>query len=399
MRYSRLHNDMRTQVAIVGGGPAGLLLAHLLHLHSVESVLIERASREHCEGRVRAGVLEQSSVDALTNAGLGARIARDGIVHTGIELRFNRRAHRIDFRELTGRAITVYGQSEVVKDLIQARLKAGGEPIFEVENVTLRSLDSSTPTVRYQKYGASGEIVCDFIAGCDGRHGVSRRSIPVEAVANYERVYPVAWLGILAEASPPSKELIYANHDRGFALASMRSPTLSRLYLQCDPAEQLEEWPDDRIREELQTRLQTDDGFRLNDGPIIQKNVTSMRSLVVEPMQYGRLFLAGDAAHVVPPTGAKGMNLAMADARILSLALADFYATGRRELLDRYSQTCLRRVWHAQHFSYWMTSLFHRFDGDAGFDHRRQLAELEYVVSSRSASQSLAESYVGLLWE
>jgi p-hydroxybenzoate 3-monooxygenase len=391
---------MRTQVGIVGAGPAGLLLSHLLHLEGIESIVIEARSRRHCEERVRAGVLEQGSVDLLCAAGLGERMLREGLVHRGIELRFRRRPHRIDLFALTGgRAITVYGQQEAVKDMIHARLDAGGQVLFEVDDVSVDRIDGPQPVIRFRHHGAARQIVCDFIGGCDGFHGVCRPSIPHGAITSYEREYPFGWLGILAEAAPASEELIYAHHERGFALLSMRSPTLSRLYLQCAPDEDIADWPDDRIWRELETRLATDAGFRLADGPILQKGVTAMRSFVVEPMQYGHLFLAGDAAHIVPPTGAKGMNLAVADVRLLARAFAEHYRAGRRELLDRYSEACLRRVWRVQHFSWWMTSMLHRFDTDNGFDYRRQLGELDYVTTSRAAATSLAENYTGLPFE
>jgi p-hydroxybenzoate 3-monooxygenase len=389
---------VRTQVGIIGAGPAGLVLAHLLHLDGIESVVLENRSRQHCEERIRAGVLEWGTVDLLVQMGVGERLLREGLVHHGIEIRFGGRGHRIDFQDLTGRAITVYGQHEVVKDLIAARLQSGGQIFFEVDDVRVQGFQGSTPKIVYSKDRESREIDCDFIAGCDGFHGVCRPSIPAEELTVYERVYPYAWLGILAEAPPSSEELIYAYHDRGFALHSMRSPQITRLYVQCSPNEDLSLWPDDRIWEELQIRLAGAQEWKLTEGPIVQKGVTGMRSFVVEPMQYGRLYLAGDAAHIVPPTGAKGMNLAVADVRILSRALAEFYQTGRTDLLDRYSETCLRRVWRAQRFSWWMTSMLHRQHGNP-FDERRQLAELDYVTSSRAASQSLAENYVGLPME
>jgi p-hydroxybenzoate 3-monooxygenase len=386
---------MRTQVGIIGAGPAGLMLSHLLRRQGIQSIVIESRSRAHCEERVRAGVLEQGTVDLLIKTGLGDRLKREGLVHHGIELRFNRRRHRINMFELTGgRAITVYGQQEVIKDLVQAQLNAGGEVHFEAEVVGLQQLEGTKPAIHFRQNDEAREITCDFIAGCDGFHGISRPSIPAGAVTMYEREYPFAWLGILAEAPPSSKEVTYTNHERGFALLSMRSPTLSRLYLQCRPDENLGEWSDQRIWQELHARTEAE-GFALAEGPILQKGVTPMRSFVVEPMQFGRLYLAGDAAHIVPPTGAKGMNLAIADVTVLARALAEFYKTGSQDLLSRYSQACLRRVWRVQHFSWWMTSMLHRFEGDNGFDHRRQLAELDYVTSSRVAAQSLAENYVG----
>lgn len=388
---------MRTQVGIIGAGPAGLMLSHLLHLEGIESVVIESHSRQYVEDRVRAGVLEQGTVDLLVETGVGARLKKEGLLHNGIGLNFNGQRHRIDFRDLTpGRSITVYGQQEVIKDLIQARIDAGGEIHFEVTGVSLHDLDTTAPYIRF---GEAREIQCDFVAGCDGWHGISRGSIPPGARAVFERVYPFAWLGILAEAAPASQELIYAYHERGFALFSMRSPKITRLYLQCAPDEDIGQWPDAKIWEELCARHASSDGWRPAEGPILEKSITGMRSFVVEPMQFGRLFLAGDAAHIVPPTGAKGMNLAIADVQVLAKALGEFYASGRRELLDQYSTTCLRRVWKVQRFSWWMTSMLHKFGSDAGFDHRRQLAELDYVTGSRAASTSLAENYVGLPME
>jgi p-hydroxybenzoate 3-monooxygenase len=388
---------MRTQVGIVGAGPAGLLLSHLLHLEGIESVVLETRTRARVEERIRAGVLEQGTVDLLAEAGLADRLRRECMVHHGILLRFGRRTHRIDLAGLTGgKSVTIYGQHEVLKDLIRARLDAGGDIRFEAEAVSLHDLDGQAPRIRFRQGGVEHEIACDIVAGCDGFHGICRPAVPPDAFTVYERVYPFAWLGILAEAPPASEELIYAHHDRGFALFSMRSPKVTRLYLQCAPDEDLAGWPDARIWQELHRRFEDESGWRLHEGPVLQKGVTAMRSFVAEPMRYGRLFLAGDAAHIVPPTGAKGLNLAVADVRVLARALADFYATGRTALLDRYSATCLRRVWRVQRFSFWMTSMLHRFDGDTGFDRRRQLAELDYVTSSRAASTALAENYVGL---
>jgi p-hydroxybenzoate 3-monooxygenase len=381
----------------VGAGPAGLVLSHLLHLRGVESVVIETQSRRYVEERIRAGVLEQGTVDLLTQSGVGARMKREGLVHYGIEIRFGGRGHRIDFKDLTsGRAITIYAQHEVLKDLISARQAAGGQVLFEAAQVGIFDFDTHGPRIRFLKDGVPHELICDFIAGCDGFHGVCRPSIPESELTVFERVYPFAWLGILAEAPPSSEELIYSHHPRGFALHSMRSPHITRLYLQCDPDETLDNWPDARIWEELQTRFATEQDWALTQGPILQKGITGMRSFVVEPMQYGRLFLAGDAAHIVPPTGAKGLNLAVADVRVLADALAAFYASGRRDLLDGYSSTCLRRVWKVQRFSWWMTSLLHVFKEESAFDRRRQLAELDYVASSRAGAQTLAENYVGL---
>jgi p-hydroxybenzoate 3-monooxygenase len=390
---------MRTQVGIVGAGPAGLLLSHLLYLEGIESVVLESRSRDYVEARIRAGVLEQGTVDLLIETGIGDRMKKEGMVHHGIELRFGGQGHRIDLHELTeGRAITVYGQHEVVKDLIAARLESGGEVIFEAEAVDVEDLDSQNLTVRYRKDGEDHELRCDFVAGCDGFYGVSRDSIPEGVLTVYERRYPFAWLGILAETPPSSEELIYTYHERGFALHSMRSPELTRLYIQCDPDDVIEDWSDERIWEELHARLATDEGWALAEGPIREegRGITPMRSYAVEPMQYGRLFLAGDAAHIVTPTGAKGMNLAVADVRVLARGLGDFYASGQTELLDRYSETCMRRVWLAQRFSWWMTAMLHRFDSSDEFQHRLQLAELDYVTNSRSAAKTLAENYVGL---
>lgn len=390
---------MRSQVGIVGAGPAGLMLSHLLHLEGIESIVLEYRSRDYIENRIRAGVLEQNTVDMLTDSGVGDRMKKEGMVHHGIELRFGGQGHRIDMHELTsGRAITVYGQHEVVKDLIATRLDAGGQILFEAEAVSVHDLDTSTPRIRFQKDGEDQELTCDVIAGCDGFHGVCRPSIPEGALTVYERKYPFAWLGILAETPPSSEELIYTYHERGFALHSMRSPELTRLYIQCDPDDDIQDWSDERIWEELHTRLATEEGWALAEGPILEegKGITPMRSFLVEPMQYGRLFLAGDAAHVVTPTGAKGMNLAVADVRVLARALTQFYESGRTDLLDRYSESCLQRVWRAQHFSWWMTSMLHRFDDDDVFRHRLQLAELDYVTSSQTAAATLAENYVGL---
>jgi len=389
---------MDTQVGIVGAGPAGLLLAHLLHLRGIESVVLEARSREYVEARVRAGVLEQTTVDLLDSAGVAERLHREGLVHRGLELRFDGRGHRIDFAELTGgRAITVYGQQEVVKDLIAARMDTGGELRFEVEDVSLHDLESDRPCIRFSHEGSEHELRCDVVAGCDGFHGISRPTVPDDVLRIYEREYPFAWLGILAEVAPSSEELIYCHHDRGFALHSMRSPTLTRLYLQCAPDADIEEWPDARIWEELQTRLATADGdFVLEQGPLVEKGITPMRSFVAEPLRHGRLFLAGDAAHIVPPTGAKGLNLAAADVRVLSEALGAWYDSGDESGLDAYSDTCLRRVWRVQHFSWWMTSMLHRFGGDDPFEPRLQRSQLHYVVSSRAAATTLAENYVGL---
>ena len=386
---------MHKQVGIIGGGPAGLILSHLLQQHGIDSIIVEKYSQEHVQERVRAGVLEHGTVEMLMELGLGERLQREGLIHYGIELSFLGRRHRIDFKELTGRGITVYGQNEVVKDLTTARLEKGGEIVFEAEHVSIHDIHTGRPVIRYKKEGSAQELACDFIAGCDGFHGICRSSIPAELLKIYERSYPFGWLGVLAEVPPSSQELIYANHERGFALLSMRSPKVSRLYIQCEPEEDLSQWPDERIWEELEIRLATDN-WKLTRGPIFQKGVTGMRSFVAEPMQFGRLFLAGDAAHIVPPTGAKGLNLAAADVRVLAAAIADFYKSGNTNLLNRYSEIALRRIWKAQRFSWWMTSILHRFPWESAFDHRRQLTELDYLTGSRAASQSLAENYVGL---
>jgi p-hydroxybenzoate 3-monooxygenase len=387
---------MRTQVGIIGAGPAGLLLSHLLHREGIDSVIVEARSHDYVEHRVRAGVLEQGSVDLLVSAGLGERLKREGLLHHGIELRFGGRGHRIDMTELTGRSITVYGQQEVVKDLIAARIAAGGEIHFDVTDVGVHDLESAAPAIRYRHRGNDQEIRCDIIAGCDGFHGICRGAIPRGVLSIFERTYPFAWLGILAAAAPTHDELIYAYHDRGFALYSMRSPEITRLYVQVPPDEDIAHWSDDRIWGELHARLETDDGWRLEEGPVLEKGITGMRSFVAEPMQFGNLYLAGDAAHIVPPTGAKGMNLAVADVHALSRALAARYRSGRTDLLENYSATCLKRVWRAEHFSWWMTSMLHRFPDDNGFEYKLQRSQLEYVVNSRSASTSLAENYVGL---
>ncbi|HYV62734.1 MAG TPA: 4-hydroxybenzoate 3-monooxygenase [Bryobacteraceae bacterium] len=386
----------RTQVGIIGAGPAGLILSHLLHLQGIESVVLEVHTRKYIEERVRAGVLEQGTVELLTEIGVGDRLKREGLVHHGVEFRFRGQGHHIDFQDLVGRSITIYAQQEVVKDLVAARLAVGGPTMFEAENASVHDLTSKSPRIRYRQGGLERELVCDFIAGCDGFHGVCRKSIENSLTA-YERIYPFAWLGILAQAPPSSKELIYANHELGFALLSMRSPEISRLYIQCDPDEDIANWPDARIWEQLHLRFATRDGkWKLTEGPVIQKNIAEMRSFVADPMQYGRLFLAGDAAHIVPPTGAKGLNLAATDARVLARALADFYSSGRTDLMDRYSEICLRRCWKVQHFSWWMTSMLHRAPGESAFDRQRQLAELDYVTGSRAASTALAEHYTGL---
>jgi p-hydroxybenzoate 3-monooxygenase len=383
----------RTQVGIIGAGPAGLFLSHLLHREGIESVVLESRTREYIEHRVRAGVLEQNTVDLMVSMGVGERLKREGLVHRGVELRFGGRARRIDFQELTGRAITVYAQQEVIKDLVAARLGEGGQIVFEAEAMSFDSVDHE-PRIRYRAHGEELELTCEFIAGCDGFHGISRAAIPPDVLTVFERTYPFSWLGILSQTPPASEELIYSNHERGFALMSMRSPEVSRLYVQCPPDENLAEWPDERIWNELHSRLGL--GDQLKEGPVFQKNIAPIRSFVAEPMQFGKLFLAGDAAHIVPPTGAKGLNLAVADVRVLARGLAEYYSKGRRDLLDRYSAICLRHCWKVQRFSSWMTTTLHRFPEENAFDRRRQLAELDYITSSHAGSQTFAENYVGL---
>jgi p-hydroxybenzoate 3-monooxygenase len=392
--FSTKKPEVRTQVGIVGAGPAGLLLGHLLHVQGIESVVLEDRSREYIEQRIRAGVLEHRTVELLVESGVGERLLREGMVHEGIELRFAGRGHRIPLTELTGRSITVYGQQEVVKDLIAARLDAGLPALFEVEDVTLHDLQSEQPAIRFRHEGAEHELRCDFVGGCDGFHGISRDAVSADELRVFEREYPFGWLGILAQVPPSSAELIYCYSDRGFALHSMRTPELTRLYLQCAPDEDPDAWPDGRIWDELQARFAMP-GWTLSEGPIIERGVTGMRSFVVEPMRYGRLYLAGDAAHIVPPTGAKGLNLAASDVRVLAEAIAAWYRSGDASLLDAYSDICLRRVWRAEHFSWWMTWMLHRV-GDDPFEARLQLSQLEYVCSSPAAATSLAENYVGL---
>jgi p-hydroxybenzoate 3-monooxygenase len=390
---------MRTQVGIVGAGPAGLVLAHLLRRQGIESVVLESRSRKAIEATIRAGVLEQGTVDLLDALGLGGRMHREGAEHHGIELRFGGRGFRLALSELTGRGIMLYAQHEVIKDLVASWLGSGGELRFEAEAVGLMGLDGPRPTIRFRQQGREEMLACDYLAGCDGYHGACRVSLPHGSHRELVRVHPFAWFGILAEVPRLSPELIYALHERGFALASTRSEHLQRLYVQCDPQDRVEDWSDDRVWSELHTRLATHDGFTFADGPIVQKDVIGMRSFVVEPMQHGRLFLAGDAAHIVPPTGAKGLNLAVADVWVLARALAERYATGRTERLERYSEVCLRRAWNAQRFSWRMTSLLHRFPEHDAFQRRLQLADLEEVSRSRAAALALAENYVGLPFE
>jgi p-hydroxybenzoate 3-monooxygenase len=386
----------RTQVGIVGAGPAGLTLGHLLQREGIDTVILEDRSREYVEARIRAGVMEQAIVDLLVAVGAGERLQREGLVHHGIELQFAGERHRIPLSDLAGgRAIVIYGQTELVKDLIRLRLETGLPLHFDVADVAVHDVETERPLIRYRHEGREEELECEVIAGCDGFHGICRRSIPAGVLSEFSREYPFGWLGILAAVAPSNDELVYAHHERGFALSSLRSPELSRLYLQSRPDEDLAEWPDDRIWEELQTRLGLE-GRTLAEGPILEKGVTGMRSYVCEPMRHGRLFLAGDAAHIVPPTGAKGLNLALHDVHVLSEALVDWSRSGSTAALDAYSDTCLRRVWRAEHFSWWMTQMLHRPEGQDTFDLRLQLSQLRYVTTSRAAATSLAENYVGL---
>jgi p-hydroxybenzoate 3-monooxygenase len=388
----------RTQVAIIGAGPAGLTLGRLLERQGIESVILEARDREYCEARVRAGVLEQGSRDVLIEAGVGERLEREGIVHGGIYLQVDEQRTHIPMDELTGRSVTIYGQTEVVKDLIAARIESGAPLLFEVEDVQLDELESDRPVVRYRHCGAAHELRADFIAGCDGFHGVSRQAIPAGVQQLWEREYAFAWLGILAQVAPSTDELIYARNARGFALHSMRSHEVSRLYLQVDPSEEIGNWPDERIWDELQQRFATP-GWELHEGPVFEKSVTPMRSFVAAPMSYRRLFLAGDAAHIVPPTGAKGLNLAVADVVRLAEGLSDHYASGDYSGLESYSERCLARVWRAQHFSWWMTQMLHLDPNDDAYGDQLSRSQIRYVCNSRAAATSLAENYVGLPFE
>src|SRR3954462_11806148 len=394
-----------TQVGIIGAGPAGLLLSHLLHREGIDSVVLDVRARRDIEQTVRAGVLEDHVARTLRDTGVGERMDRDGHVHEGIELRFGGRGRRIDFADLTGRSIVVYGQNEVVTDLNRARTAAGGRVLWEAEAVSLHGLDSDSPRIRYRtgpmvdqfhRGGDLEELTCEVVAGCDGYWGPSRQAIPESVRREDEKGYPFAWFGLLVEAPPSSDELIYTLHENGFALISTRSPTVQRFYFQVDPSEKADDWSDDRIWSELHTRTHTEDDWKLTEGPITEKVVVGMRSFVCETMQHGRLYLAGDAAHIVPPTGAKGMNLAVADVRVLARGLIELFRSGDAALLDRYSEVCLRRVWKAQRFSYWMTSMLDRLDRDDDFHMRVQIAELDYITGSRAGSTSLAENYVGL---
>jgi len=388
---------MRVQVAIIGSGPSGLLLGQLLHLAGIETVILEQRSAPYVLSRIRAGVLEQGMVEMLNRAKVGARLHSEGLVHSGFDILFGGMRHRIDLSGLTGgRKVVVYGQTEVTKDLMDARAAAGAETVYEAEDVSIHGFDADRPTVRYRKDGREHEVACDFIAGCDGFHGVCRRTVPASAIQNYERVYPFGWLGVLSETRPVSDELIYVNHERGFALCSMRSHTRSRYYVQCSLAEDVEQWSDERFWNELRARLDKRTAEELVTGPSIEKSIAPLRSFVAEPMRFGKLFLAGDAAHIVPPTGAKGLNLAASDVHYLSGALIEFYASGSSVELDAYSERALRRVWQAERFSWWMTNLLHRFPDSGAFGEKVQSAELAYLVGSRAAITSLAENYVGV---
>ena len=388
---------IRTQVGIVGAGPAGLLLSHLLHLHGIESVVVEAKSREYCEGRVRAGVLEHGSVEILKQSGIGERLLREGLHHTGFEIHVKGQRHRIALDELTGgKSITVYGQQEVVKDLIARRMADHGQILFDCSDVVVSGIDEDKPQILFTYAGSSHELNCDYLVGCDGFHGICREAIPSNVLATFDRIYPFAWLGILAEAAPSQHELVYAHHERGFALFSMRSPKVTRLYVQCDPNDDVANWSDDRLWNELLLRLTTKDGWKPNVGPVIQKSITPMRSFVAAPMRHGKLFLAGDAAHIVPPTGAKGMNLAVSDVIVLARAFEMFYKKNETRGLERYSDIALRRVWKGSRFSWHMTSMLHKFPGFDAFQSQMQMAELDYYTGSAAGRATLAENYVGL---
>jgi p-hydroxybenzoate 3-monooxygenase len=387
---------MRTQVGIIGAGPAGLLLARLLALQGIDTVVLERRTPDYLRGRVRAGLLEQGTVDLLTSAGVGDRLNRERLIHEGLELAIEGLRHRIDLKALTGQVVTIYGQAEVQKDLMAAHEAMGTRIVYEADDVSVHGLNSDRPHLRYHKDNESHEVGCDFIAGCDGFHGVSRQAVPQEVIRVYERLYPFGWLGILSDTPPVNHELIYVNHERGFALCTMRSLKRSRYYVQVAADEDVADWSDERFWSELKRRLPADVGARLITGPSLEKSVAPLRSFVSEPMRFGRLFLAGDAAHIVPPTGAKGLNLAAADVRFLAQALQAYYATGNTDLLEGYSAKCLSRVWKAQRFSWWMTGLTHRFAEASPFERRAQAAELAYIATSKAAQTALAENYVGL---
>jgi p-hydroxybenzoate 3-monooxygenase len=387
---------MRTQVAIVGAGPSGLLLGQLLSKNGIDNIILEDRSAEYVLGRIRAGVIEQGTADLLDEVGVSARMHEEGLVHDGTQICFGGKRHRINFRELTGKTVTIYGQTEITRDLMEGRAASGAPTLYEAHDVSLHDFGTKRTRVRYVKDGKEGEVECDFIAGCDGFHGVSRQSVPIESLQTYERVYPFGWLGLLADTPPVSDELIYVHHERGFALCSMRSPTRSRYYIQCSLAEHVDDWPDSRFWSELKRRLDDEGRAQLVIGPSIEKSIAPLRSFVAEPMRFGRLFLAGDAAHIVPPTGAKGLNLAASDVRYLAEGLIEFYRDKSPAGIDSYSERALARVWKAERFSWWMTTLLHRLPDSSGFDRKVQLAELEYLVNSPAAAAAMAENYVGL---
>jgi len=388
---------LRTKIAIIGAGPAGMLLGQLLHRQGIENIILERKDRDYVLARIRAGVLEQGTVDLMEEVGVTERLHHEGLIHDGIELLFDGVRHRIDLKRASGgKSVTVYGQTEVTRDLMDARDKAGLTTVYEAADVSLHDFDTDHPVVRYVKDGATVELACDFIAGCDGFHGISRQSAPADAIKTFERIYPFGWLGLLSETPPVSPELIYTNHARGFALCSMRSMHRSRYYVQCSLDQHVDNWSDDRFWDELRRRLDQEAADSLVTGPSIEKSIAPLRSFVAEPMRFGRLFLAGDAAHIVPPTGAKGLNLAASDAYYLARALQEFYHEKSAAGIDFYSALALKRVWKAERFSWWMTSMLHRFPDPDGFGGRLQLAELDYVVGSQAATSSLAENYVGL---
>ncbi|HWA39371.1 MAG TPA: 4-hydroxybenzoate 3-monooxygenase [Burkholderiales bacterium] len=387
---------MRVQVAIIGAGPAGLLLGQLLHNAGIDAIVLEQRSQEYVLGRIRAGLLEQGTVDLLKKAGVGERLAREGLVHDGLELAVLGRRFRIDLKGLAGRNVVIYGQTEVTKDLMDARAKAGAKIVYEAEGVTPRDFDSSSPSVTYRKDGRDHTISCDFIAGCDGFHGISRQSVPTAAIKVFERLYHFGWLGILSDTPPVSEELIYIHHDRGFALCTMRSTVRSRYYLQVPLSEDVDDWSDARFWDELKRRLDPGTAAKMVTGPSIEKSIAPLRSFVAEPMRFGRLFLAGDAAHIVPPTGAKGLNLAVSDVHYLSEGFVSYFRHNSSRELDAYSARALARVWKAERFSWWMTKLLHQFPEEGTFGQKMQEAELEYLAGSRAAQAALAENYVGL---
>lgn len=392
-------STLRTQVCIIGSGPAGLLLSQLLHTAGVDSIIVDRQSREHIEGRIRAGVLEAGSVATLIDAGAGERLQREGLPHDGFDLAFAGERHRIDLKGLTGKQVTVYGQTEVTRDLIELRLREGGQIIFSADEVTPHDVEAAKPRVSFVRDGVRHEIVCDFIAGCDGFHGVSRKTIPDDVRQTFERVYPFGWMGLLADVPPVADELIYASHERGFALCSMRSMTRSRYYVQCSLDDKVEDWSDERFWDELALRIGDETSANLTRGPSIEKSIAPLRSFVCEPMRHGNLFLAGDAAHIVPPTGAKGLNLAIADVHYLSRALIEWYKSGNVRHLENYSQTCLKRIWKVERFSWYMSMMLHKFPDNSEFESRMQRAEFDYIAGSDTASRSVAENYVGLPYD